>query len=337
MTILALAVYNSGVVSVRSQTQDAQGGISASRTYERPPDLDTNVQFVKGVGERLSKVLGKIGIFTARDLLTHFPSRHEDRTHFCRISQLVPGETATIRGIVVACDNTRTSRSNTLLTKVSIQDGTGVISLIWFNQWYLKNRFVKLIGKEIIVYGTAEYSFKELVITNPEWEEAGDGSDPISTNRIVPVYPLTEGLYQGTIRRIIYHALEKYLPGVTDVLPPGIMDRRDLVDEACALRNIHFPESNEALQAARLRLVYEEFFLLQLALALRKQNMTADKPGIVFAIAPEATKAFFESLPFEMTAAQQRVIREIERDMGKPTSMNRLLQGDVGSGKTVVA
>jgi len=338
LTFLALAGYNSGVVSVRSQTQDA-GGSSASRPpqADRPPDLDTNVQFVKGVGERLSKVLGKIGIFTARDLLTHFPHRHEDRTHFRRISQLVPGETATIRGTVLVCDNVRTSRSQMLLTKVAIQDGADVISLIWFNQWYLKNRFVKLIGKEIIAYGTAEYSFKELVIVNPEWEEIGDGSDPISSNRIVPVYPLTEGLYQGTIRRIIYHALDKYLPAVTDVLPAEIMDRRDLVDEACALRNIHFPESMEALQAARYRLVYEEFFLLQLALALRKQNITADKPGIQFTVTPEATRAFYELLPFELTSAQRKVIREIERDMSAPTSMNRLLQGDVGSGKTVVA
>ena len=334
LTFLALAVYNSGVVSVRSQTQDA-GGSSASQAYERLPDLDTEVRFVKGVGERLSKVLGKIGVFTARDLLTHFPHRHEDRTHFRLISQLVPGETATIRGTVVVCDNTRTSRSKMLLTKVAIQDGADVINLIWFNQWYLKNRFVKLIGKEIIAYGTAEYSFKELVIVNPEWEEAG--SDPISSNRIVPVYPLTEGLYQGTIRRIIYQALDKFLPVVTDVLPTEVLDRRDLVDEACALRNIHFPESMEALQAARYRLVYEEFFLLQLALALRKQNITADKPGIQFAVTPEATKAFYESLPFEMTAAQKRVIREIEQDMSRPTSMNRLLQGDVGSGKTVVA
>ena len=303
----------------------------------RTPDLDTDVRYVKGVGERLAKIMGKIGIFTARDLLMHYPHRHEDRTHFRTISQLRPGETATIRGTVLVADNERTRRAQMLLTRVGIQDGSGTASLIWFNQQYLKNRFLKLLGKEIVAYGTAQYSQRGLEIVNPEWEEVGDGADPLSSNRIVPVYPLTEGLYQGTIRRIIYQALEKLLPAVSDVLPPEVLDRRDLIDAACALRNIHFPESPEALRTARYRLVYEEFFLLQLALALRKQNITTGQPGIVFEVTPECTSAFYESLPFELTQAQKRVIAEIERDMSRGTTMNRLLQGDVGSGKTVVA
>ena len=303
----------------------------------RSPDLDMDVRFVKGVGERLAKIMGKIGIFTARDLLTHFPHRHEDRTHFRQISQLKHGETATIRGKVLVADNLRTPRTQTLLTRVAIQDDSGVASLVWFNQWYLKNRFVKLLGKDIIAYGTAQFSSRGIEITNPEWEGVDDGADPLSSNRIVPVYPLTEGLYQGTVRRIIYQMLDKFMPVVDDVLPTELLDRRDLVDARTALRNIHFPESQVALAAARHRLVYEEFFLLQIALALRKQNITSGQPGITFAVAPECTKAFYESLPFELTSAQKRVIVEIERDMSRGNTMNRLLQGDVGSGKTVVA
>lgn len=316
------------------------GGSAPCAAANKPvgtSDLDMDVRYVKGVGERLAGAMGKIGIFTARDLLMHYPRRHEDRTHFRRISQLKQGETATIRGKVLVADNLRTSRTQMLLTRVAIEDGTGTASLIWFNQSYLKNRFVKLLGKDIVVYGTAQFGSRGIEIVNPEWEEVGDGADPLSSNRIVPVYPLTEGLYQGTIRRVIYQALDRFLPAVKDVLPTETLDRRDLVDAGTALRNIHFPESEVALAAARYRLVYEEFFLLQLALALRKQNVTGGQPGIAFKVTPECTSAFYASLPFELTSAQKRVIAEIERDMSRGGSMNRLLQGDVGSGKTVVA
>ncbi len=281
--------------------------------------------------------MGKLGIFTARDLLTHFPARYEDRSQFLKLSQIRPGDTSTVRGVVVNSENLRTPKSHTLLTRVAIQDGTGVASLIWFNQHYLQARFGKLRGKEIIVYGTAQYSNRGLEIVNPEWEEVDDTGDSMATGRIVPVYPLTEGLFQNTVRRAIYRALDTFLPVVGDVLPQQMMDKRDLVDVQCALKNIHFPESQKALDAARFRLVYEELFLLQLALALRKQNITAAQPGIVFEVAPEYTKAFYDSLPFELTAAQKKVIAEIGRDMSRSTSMNRLVQGDVGSGKTVVA
>lgn len=339
MTRFRAADYNIGVVCVRSQSQQSDGSApeTGGRTYTRTPDLDTDVRFVKGVGERLAKVVGKLGVFTARDLLTHFPARYEDRSQFRKMAQLKPGDTATVRGTVVNVENIRTPRSHMLLTRVAIQDGTGVARLVWFNQHYLKARFDKLRGKEVIVYGTAQYSNRGLEITNPEWEEADDTGDSMSTGRIVPVYPLTEGLYQSSIRRAIYRAMDTYLPAVKDIIPPEIMDRRDLVDAQCAFRNIHFPEGNEALDAARYRLVYEELFLLQLALALRKQNITQAQPGITFDVSPAHTKAFYESLPFEFTAAQKKVVAEIHRDMSRSTAMNRLVQGDVGSGKTVVA
>jgi ATP-dependent DNA helicase RecG len=310
---------------------------SVSSKLSCSSDLDTEVRYVKGVGERLSKVLGKLGIFTARDLLMHFPHRYEDRTNYRKISQLRVGETATIRGKVLVADNIRTPKSQTLLTKVAIGDSSGIATLVWFNQWYLKEKFSKILGKEIIAYGTAQLGQNGIEIVNPEWEEVSTEADPISSNRIVPVYPLTEGLFQGTIRRIIYNALDRYLSAVEELLPQEILEKRNLMGVATALRNIHFPESQSALEAARYRLVYEEFFFLQLALALRKQNITLDQTGIAFKVTPECTAEFYKSLPFELTNAQKRVIAEIERDMARPTPMNRLLQGDVGSGKTVVA
>ncbi|MHB0999468.1 MAG: ATP-dependent DNA helicase RecG [Armatimonadota bacterium] len=309
----------------------------SAKNLVRYADLDTEVRFVKGVGDRLSKFMGKLGIFTARDLLAHYPARYEDRTHFCRIQELMPGKPATIRGRVLVADNTRTPRSQMMLTRVVIQDDSGSVNLVWFNQWYLKNKFFKLLGKEIIVFGTPQFGNRGVEIVGPEWEEVDDGADPLSSNRIVPVYPLTDGLFQGNIRKIIYQALDKFLPAVDDILPPEILDKRDLVDQACAIKNIHFPEGKDAYEVARYRLVYEEFFLLQLALALRKQNFTASEPGIAFNVTPECTQEFYGSLPFQLTGAQQRVIAEITRDMSRPVAMNRLLQGDVGSGKTVVA
>lgn len=304
---------------------------------DRNAGLDTEARFVKGVGERLAKILGRMGIFTARDLLAHYPNRHEDRTHLCRISELKPGVAVTIRGKVLVADNVRTPKSQMLLTKVAISDDSGSVSLVWFNQWYLKNKFIQLLGKDIIAYGAPQFGARGIEIANPEWEEVDDRADPLSSNRIVPIYPLTDGLFQGTIRKILYQSLDKYLPMVQEILPAEILDTRDLIDQACAVKNIHFPESKEAYEAARYRLVYEEFFLLQLALALRKQNFAASEPGIAFNVTPDCTREFYDSLPFSLTNAQKHVIDDIARDMGRPTAMNRLLQGDVGSGKTVVA
>lgn len=310
---------------------------SELRKSVRPPDPDMNVQFVKGVGERLSKLFGKLGIFTAQDLLWHFPRRYEDRRSMRRIAQLHAGETACFRGKIVVADNMRTPRSGTLLTRVAVQDESGTAYLVWFNQWYLKNKFVKLLGKEIVVYGTAQFGSRGIEITNPEWEEIGDGGDTLSSNRIVPVYPLTDGLFQGRVRRIIYTALDTFLPVIEDPLPEEILTRRGLIDLATALHEIHFPQSEAAREDARFRLVYEEFFFLQLALALRRQNVTTALPGIAFDVTPECTGRLYDILPFDLTNAQKRVIADIERDMARPIAMNLLVQGDVGSGKTIVA
>ena len=318
------------------QSQTSTAG-SEQRKSVRPPDLDMNVQFVKGVGERLSKLFGKLGIFTAQDLLWDFPRRYEDRRSMRRIAQLHAGETACFRGKVLVADNVQTPRSKTLLTRVAVQDESGTAYLVWFNQWYLKNKFLRLLGKDIVVYGTAQFGSRGVEIANPEWEEISDGADMLSSNRIVPVYPLTEGLFQGRVRRIIYNALDVFLPVVEDPLPEEIRERHGLVDLTTALRNIHFPESEDAQEAARYRLVYEEFFFLQLALALRRQNVTTALPGIAFDVNPECTKALYGILPFELTNAQKRVIVEIERDMARPIAMNRLMQGDVGCGKTIVS
>lgn len=298
--------------------------------------LDSEVQYVKGVGPRVAGVLQKLDIFTVKDLLYHFPRRYEDRTRFAKVSSLQHGETATILGTVITADNMQT-RGRLVITKVAVDDGTGVITLTWFNQKFRKDQFMKLRGKQIVAYGTVQAGRWGVEIASPEWEAYSENADPLSSRRIVPIYPLTEGLFQGHLRKIIFGSLDGYVPLIDEILPEELCDRLDLMDVRNAIRNIHFPESDAALEAARRRLVFEELFLLQLALAMRKRGMEAPGNGISFKIPDNFNEELKLILPFELTGAQKRVIKEIATDMTRPICMNRLLQGDVGSGKTAVA
>jgi len=311
---------------------------SAKKSSSTTPvgSLETSVQYVKGVGPRLAGVLSKLGIFSVQDLLQHYPRRHEDRTHFARVAQLRHGETATILGTVVAADNVRT-RGTLVLTKVAVDDGSGVVALTWFNQKFRREQFQKLRGRKIVAYGTVQGGRWGVEIANPEWELHSEEADPVSSGRVVPIYALTEGIFQIHLRKIIRGAVDAYAPLVEETLPTETRDRLDLIDLQDAIRNIHFPESEKAMEAARKRLVFEELFLLQLALAMRKRGIEAPGRGIEFAIPESLEEDLRQILPFELTGAQKRVIREIASDMARPICMNRLLQGDVGSGKTVVA
>ncbi|MCL5104710.1 MAG: ATP-dependent DNA helicase RecG [Armatimonadetes bacterium] len=310
--------------------------IKASSYPAAVRSLETEVQYVKGVGPRLAEALHKLGIFTVRDLLSHFPRRHEDRTVFAQVRTVRHGESATILGTVLTADNIKT-RGSMVITKVAVEDGTGVIALTWFNQKYRKEQFLKLKGKQIVAYGTVQAGRWGVEMASPEWEVYSEDADPLSSGRVVPVYPLTEGLFQSQIRKMLRNAIDGYLPLVQETLPEDLRNRLDLMDIHDAVRNIHFPEGMAAMEAARKRLVFEELFLLQLALALRKQGTQMSCTGIQFAMPDDFGKMLKEILPFELTNAQKRVIREIANDMAGPKCMNRLLQGDVGSGKTAVA
>lgn len=322
------------VVMAHSSSSKPVGSSSAPASFGR--SLDTEVKFVKGVGPRVMGILKKLNITTAKDLLYHFPRRYEDRTHFARIASLEHGETATICGVVLTADNVKT-RGRLVLTKVVVDDGSGCIVLTWFNQQYRKEQFNKLRGREVVAYGTAQIGRWGVEIGSPEIEVCSDETDSLSSLRIAPIYPLTEGIFQVHLRKIISGAVELYTELLEETLPEEFLDRLDLVDIQTAIRNIHFPESQESLLAARKRLVFEELFVLQLALAMRKRGIEAPGQGIAFNIPPDLDAQLKELLPFELTGAQKRVIGEIARDMSRPMCMNRLLQGDVGSGKTAVA
>ncbi|MCC6442982.1 MAG: ATP-dependent DNA helicase RecG [Armatimonadetes bacterium] len=290
-----------------------------------------SVRRIKGVGSAISGTLTKLGIETVSDLLWHLPRSYEDRTTLRRIGDVEDGEAATVSGAVVAAGNERLPTGK-VATKVVLDDGTGTVTLLWFNQWFQKGRFQK--GQTISAYGTVRKNQWGTQIPNPEWEGLSDSL--LQSSRITPVYPLTEGLSQAVLRKFIRSALEDYLPVADDPLPEEMRERVGLMGAAEAFREVHFPHSAEAVERARERLIFEELFYVQVAMALRRHRAQRE-PGIAFAVNRDSLDRFFKRLPFALTPAQKKVIGEIERDMAGPYPMNRLLQGDVGSGKTVVA
>ena len=304
---------------------------------EEGRSLGDPVTRTPGVSESLAAAMGKgLGVFTAGDLLRHYPRRYEDRTHFKPICDIRHGEAVTISGKVISVENIPT-RSRVTLTKIAIDDRSGIAFLVFFNQWYLKKQFDKMRGKMIVAYGKASRAGRGgLDMTDVEWEELDEDKDALSSGRIVPVYGLTGGVPQPRLRRAVWDALGIYGDLVEETLPDGLRARRGLPPLVEALRAIHFPESEEARTAAQRRFVFDEFFGLQLLLAVRKRQ--SDKVvGTAFAVTDGPVEELKAVLPYPLTRAQARVIDETARDMASSRSMNRLVQGDVGAGKTVVA
>ncbi|MDH7568152.1 MAG: DNA helicase RecG, partial [Armatimonadota bacterium] len=257
--------------------------------------LRTPVRFVKDVGPQTALLLGKLGIHTARDLLLHFPHRYEDRTQIRPIAQLRHGERVTVLGCLAGSESVRT-RNGKFLFKAYLEDESGVLELVFFNQWHLQRVFGRLRGRWLAVYGPVEVSPWGRVMKSPDWEELDDADDPARSACIVPVYPLTEGLSQKTVRRAIGNALASFLDYVPEPLPAALRARHRLMPIRDALRNIHQPEEASKLDLARRRLVFEEFFLLQLALARRKHTQQEAKPGISFPLDPDFDRRFRQSL-----------------------------------------
>jgi ATP-dependent DNA helicase RecG len=299
--------------------------------------LETEVQYVKGVGTKLAQVLSKLNLYTLGDLLFHLPRRYEDRRQFRKIAHARPGDAVTVSGKLVTVDNVKVR--NLTLTKAYLDDGSGVLELVWYNQPYIKDTLTKLRNSQIVAYGIIKESPYGLQMETPEWEDLPDGADPdslLSVNRIVPIYPLTEGIRQKRMRQIIWNAVQ-YAHLAPEILPRSVRERLGLMPIQQAIAQIHFPDSEQAIDPARQRLVFEEFFLMQLGVGMQRQR-TRQERGIAMRIdADRLNEMLHRIVPFELTNAQKRVISEIWGDMAQPHPMNRLLQGDVGSGKTIVA
>ncbi len=290
--------------------------------------------YVKGVGPALAAKLVKLGIRTVGDLLFTLPKRHEDRTKFTAIRELNSGEVATIRGRIIGVENVKT-RGKLTLTKAYIDDGNGTATLTFFNQPFLRETFKKL-KKDVVLHGLPLEGRFGLEFQNPEWEELDDEKDSLAAGRIVPVYGLTEGLTQRRLRTIVHEAVMKYARLAEETLPGSVAKRVGFRPIRWCIQQAHFPDSESSQVAARRRFVFEEFFYLQFMLAMRRAENDRQL-GIGFAIPSGFVDEAATMMPFELTRAQRRVIEEIYSDMRADKPMNRLLQGDVGSGKTAVA
>jgi len=298
--------------------------------------LETPARYLKGIGPKRAKSLNKAGIYAIEDLLYYFPRRYEDRTNFTPVSKLQEGQIQTIKAEILArASRTSFRRRGFSIIEVAVGDETGKLSCVWFNQPYLKEYFK--VGESLILYGKVERYGKRLQMNSPEFEIASAEEDEsLNIGRIVPVYTLPESMTQRSFRKIIKSVADEYLPIVNDFLPYDIRSRNDLLNLAKSIINMHFPESADIQKQAYRRLAFEEFFVFQLPLVLRKLNKRK-KTGIAHKVEGELVDNFIGSLTFRLTDSQQRVVEEIKQDMHKPQGMQRLLQGDVGSGKTVVA
>ncbi|HEY6764692.1 MAG TPA: ATP-dependent DNA helicase RecG [Candidatus Sulfotelmatobacter sp.] len=317
-------------------------------------ELSTPVQYVKGIGPRIAEILAGKGILTVDDLLHYLPFRYEDRLNPRGISELRAGEMATVIGEVRNSGLFRTRRMP--IFQLTVGQGRSRLQCLWFHGTYLQDKFKA--GQLIALYGKVEQDqrTRELQIIQPQFELLGDSAEngggaekkaaaSLEIGRIVPIY---ESIGQGKLtprffRRIIHTALEELNPGLLEPIPAAVRERLGLISPREALWGVHWPEPGESLQnlqsartPAHIRLIFDELFFVELGLELKRREQKA-QTGIAFQLDDKARTAIKKILPFHPTQAQKRVLKEIAADMGKPYPMRRLLQGDVGSGKTIVS
>ncbi|HBF3810737.1 ATP-dependent DNA helicase RecG [Clostridioides difficile] len=293
-------------------------------------DLYKDVQYVKGIGPKKADKLNKLGIFTLKDLLYYFPRQFEDRNNLKKIAQLEDGEKVTIKAVISSI-NTFSPKEGMTLTKIDVKDETGSAKLVFFNKSYIKNTFRP--GDSILVFGKVKKKFNNLELTSCELEYLTNS--PKNTCRFMPVYQLTYGVTNKEIMSIIRTVLEDKELIIQEYIPQRIIEKYRLCSIDFAVRNIHSPSSKESLKIALYRIVFEELLILQLGLFVFKSGRNKED-GIKFETSKDLKK-IISALPFKLTKAQNRALDEIIQDMNLEKIMNRLVQGDVGSGKTVVA
>jgi len=308
--------------------------------------LQTDVRMVKGVGPQRAELLAKRGIYTLEDLLNYLPFRYEDRIHFSKIKDIQPNGTYTLRARVMSGQAVRGMYGRDAIYHLLVQDDSGSLPCKFFHGGYLEGRLKP--GQQLILHGKVEIdklrpARREMI--NPQIEVlTGEEVDSVEMGRIVPIYEAVGTFGTRQIRRAIYTTLQNLDPNIPDVLPPALLQQLHYPSRRDALIHTHFPDAGESLEAlnffrspAQQRLIFEEFFLYQLSLALGRRAVRKEN-AIAFRVREDKVReALKRILPFKPTNAQKRVLAEIATDLEKPVPMNRLLQGDVGSGKTIVA
>jgi ATP-dependent DNA helicase RecG len=307
-----------------------------------PNVLSRPVQFIQGVGPRIAALLARKNLSTVEDLLYFLPRRYEDRRTISRIAETVPGIRQTVVGRITQTDARFYGRRR--IFEVIVDDGSGILKAKWFKgrEAFLRGTF-KLESRVILAGEVSGFPFDREMI-HPDFEILNDQDDQLlHFKRIVPVYSETEGLHQKTLRRILWKVVRDFAHLIQSPIPEEICRKHDLMEIREAIRQVHFPGNDQEIHAfqetrsdAHQRLIYDEFFFFQLGMALKKRGEVIEQ-GIFFRTNGEMVRRFYSLLPFTLTAAQQRVISEIEQDMASVRCMSRLLQGDVGSGKTAVA
>ena len=323
------------------------GNYVGSNTSNNNPHIseETPVQYIKGVGPARAKLLNKLGIKTLGNMLYYFPWRYEDRKNLTTISTLTPGRQETTAGKVISSSVITTPRKRMKIFELVIADETGQLKCRWFNQAFLKKYFPK--DQKVILSGTVKgnpYSGFGLEMDNPDFELIGNDDKLVHTARIVPVYNVTDGISVKQLRTLMFNTIEAYSSLISEYMPDDILKRHKLSPLPWAIREAHFPEEftdisvlNSCISPAHKRLVFDEFFLLELGLAFLKKKEALEK-GISFTYSSKGLiNDFMKNIPFKLTNAQERVFKEIASDMQRDLPMNRLVHGDVGCGKTIVA
>jgi ATP-dependent DNA helicase RecG len=318
---------------------------------------DFPIQYIKGVGPRRARLLSRLGITTVRDALYYLPYRYENRTNIRKLSDLNYGEIETVHGKVVSADIIKPRGKSLRIFELTINDGTGLLKGKWFNQPFMKKNLK--IGYEVLLYGVVKrnpYWGIGFEMDNPEYEiirtdtvEKNDSEtlsreeSLIHMNRVVPVYRVTSGLSVRQIRTIMFTIINTHVKDIQEVIPSNILSKNRLPDISETLSQVHFPDAhadiellNRGMSDFHKRLAFEELFLLELGLAVMQRNSVMEK-GFVFNPEGHLLKRLLEIISFRLTKAQERVLDEIRHDMKRPFPMNRLIQGDVGCGKTIVA
>ncbi len=290
--------------------------------------LPTDV--VKGIGPATAKKLGGAGIASVADLLLHVPRRYLDRSQLFNIAAVPLGEEVTIGGTVISVRKRRI-RGNRTMIDARVSDGTSIVEGVWFNPYLRLEE-----GSEVALSGKVEMYRGKLQMKSPDVDRLDGGGESLITGRVVPVHPSLAGLTSRQLRVSIHNALRRASP-VEEILPEALLDRLDLVDRDTAFHAIHFPSELTEVAPARKRLVFDELFRLEVSLALRKRRQMEESAGVAHEVEGALVRDFLDALPYALTGAQRRAVDEIRGDLASPHPMHRLLQGEVGSGKTVVA
>jgi ATP-dependent DNA helicase RecG len=347
---IALELGEGSVILRRQQPTCVASPPSTFREAANRKNLETPIQYIKGVGPKVAEALARLNITTVEDALYLVPNRYEDRRELRKIVAIRPGLLEVFCGAILSTGSQQTKGGKTFFEAI-IGDDSGSITCKWFhfNARYMTNTW--RVGRTGVFTGEVTQFGYQREVHHPDVEWLAEGEDPsglmekdpLNFGRILPVYPLTEGLHQKSLRKIMKEIVELHSGHVDEVLPVEVIRRQELLPLSAALRQVHFPESDvdlrlleQATTPGHRTLVFDDFFFLELGMALKRRGIALEE-GIAFSVTHRYTRELLKLLPFQLTAAQRRVLSEIKEDMMAPHPMHRLVQGDVGSGKTIVA